>query len=124
MVSSPEPILFDRDPQTGQTVPTSCEALPEGFFTNHPLSGSLPGDIDGLLRIAVDYVALAYEQANTGRRHLYESLTNDALIKASLALELSLRNRLSPGNRVPLVELSDQGLATDLLPASNADAWV
>lgn len=72
----------------------------------------------------MDYFALAYEQANAGRGRLYERLTNDALLKVTLALELSLRRRLSRGNRVSLEKLIALGMSGGLLPATEEDVLV
>ncbi len=76
----------------------------------------LPDGVRWMLLTAVDYFALAYEQANAGRPHLYTSLTNDAYLKAVLALELMLRHRLRQGKRATLHELVRKGIETGLLP--------
>jgi hypothetical protein len=111
-------IFFDLDPDTGQPMPTTYESMRIAIVTRHPPKTYVPDGTQSLLLAAIDYVALAYEQANVGRKHLYEQLTNDAFLKMTLALELSLKQRLGRGNRVRLEELIEKGIENDLLPAS------
>ncbi|MGC4192889.1 MAG: hypothetical protein QM589_17225 [Thermomicrobiales bacterium] len=111
-----EPIFIDLDAATGQPRPTTYESMRTAIVTRHHLEAYIPEDAQALLLAAVDYIALAYEQANVGRIHLYEQLTNDAFLKMTLALERSLKVRLGRGNRVRLEALIEQGIAEDLLP--------
>lgn len=108
--------FVDLDPQTGQPTPTTYESMGAAVLGRHPVPENLPHEIRGLLLTVVDYLALAYEQANVGRAHLYERLTNDAFLKAVLALELALRHRLGRGAGVKLYKLVSDGIALGLLP--------
>ena len=118
MSQSSRPTFFDLDPQTGQAHPTTYESMRAALLRDIPSTESLPDDVRHVLLVAVDYFALAYEQANIGRTHLYASLTNDAFLQASLALELALRHRLERGKSAKLYELIRDGIAASLLPAS------
>lgn len=118
MSDASEPMFFDRDPSTGKVTPTTYESMRAATLRHHPIPQHVPDGIQGLLLAAVEYVALAYEQANAGRRHLYERLTNDAFLKMALALELTLRRQLARGNRVTLEKLICQGIERGLLPAT------
>jgi hypothetical protein len=119
MSDSKQALFFDPDPDTGQMIPTTYESMHAGMLRWHPTSDRVPEDIQELLHTAIDYFALAYEQANTGRMHLYQRLTNDAFTKAVLALELALRRRLGRGNSVTLEKLIQQGIEDGLLPATD-----
>lgn len=119
MDESNEAVFFDLDPHTGQPTPTTYESMRIAIVARHPLGESQPDDLQALLLAAIDYVALAYEQANAGRTHLYERLTNDAYLKMALALELTLKRRLGRGNRVPLKELLSQSIENGLLPSTD-----
>ncbi len=118
MSDSNEAMFFDLDPHTGQPKPTTYESMRTSLVAQHPLGANLPDDLQALLLAAIDYVALAYEQANAGRAHLYERLTNDAFLKMALALELALKRRLGRGNRVSLETLILQGIELGLLSAT------
>lgn len=115
------PIFYDGDPHTGELMPTSYDSMRDAIRARYPLQRHLPADIFGLLDTATDYISLAYEQANTGRGHLYEHLTNDAFLKVTLALELALRHRLSHGRGMTLEKLIRQGLASKILPDSDQE---
>lgn len=119
MSDSNEILFVDRDPHTGQPKPTTYESMRTAIVAQHPLGESLPDDIQKFLLAAIDYFALAYEQANAGRLHLYELLTNDAFVKAVLALELALRRRLGRGTSVRLEDLISAGIVADILPATD-----
>src|SRR4051794_29126421 len=99
------PTFFDLDFHTGQASPTTYESIRAALLRDIPSAESLPDDVHQVLLAAVDYFALAYEQVNIGRTHLYPSLTNDAFLKASLALELALRHYLRRGKGAKLHEL-------------------
>ncbi len=114
-----QPLFFDLDPRTGQPTPTTYESMRVAMLGRHTIPVNVPDDVQGLLFTAIDYFALAYEQANSGREHLYERLTNDAFTKVALALELALRRRLGRGNRVSLECLISAGTAADVLPSTD-----
>lgn len=119
MSDSTKAMFFDLDRATGQFVPTTYESMRGGMLRWHPIFEHVPDDIRRLLLTAIDYFALAYEQANVGRGHLYERLTNDAFVKAILALELTLKQRLRPQGKVPLKMLISEGIAAGLLPTTD-----
>ncbi len=118
MSKSDEAVFFDLDPITGRPTPTTYELMRSTIMARHPFGINFPNDLQALLLAAIDYVALAYEQANSGRLHLYEQLTNDAFLKMALALKLALKRQLGRGNRVRLEILISQGIEQDLLPAT------
>lgn len=71
------PTFFDLDPQTGQAHPTTYDSMRAALLRDIPSDASLPDDVRQVLLAAVDYFALAYEQANIGRTHLYSSLVDE-----------------------------------------------
>jgi len=119
------PIFFDLDPETGQPVPTTFEAVLTALKRLHPISPNVPDPLREELLAAIDYIALAYEQANVGRPHLFERLTGDGFLAAIRALELALRDRLGRGNSATLERLVEQGIEAEILPASGRapDVW-
>lgn len=119
MSDSNKPLFFDLDPRTGQPTPTTYESMRVAMLGRQAIPVNVPDDIKSLLLIAIDYFALAYEQANIGRLHLYGPLTNVAFTKLALALELALRRRLRRGNSVSLDCLFSAGTAADILPSTD-----
>lgn len=112
-------LFFDVDTHTSEPVPTTYESMRKSILATHTILESVPDEIRQLLVIAIDYVALAYEQANAGRLPLYERLTNDAFTKAALALELTLKQWLGRGAGVSLKKLISEGIASGLLPSTD-----
>lgn len=107
--------FVDVDPSTGHPTPTTFSSMHSSLMRWYPVGETVPANIRDLLLTAVDYFALSYEQANGGRGQLYERLTNDAFLKAVLALELALRDRLGRGRRVKLETLIADAVTTGLL---------
>lgn len=116
--------FVDLDPDTGRPAPTTFESMHALVSRRHQVSEAIPDNIRGLLYTAIDYFALAYEQANAGRGQLYERLTNDAFLKAVMALELALQDRLKPGPGVKLKTLIERGLSVGLLPNSEGSVLI
>jgi hypothetical protein len=116
------PVFVDVDPQTGRPRSTTYESVRASLLRDLPDVDNLPDDVRRALSAAVDYFALAYEQANVGRMHLYASLTDDAYLKAVLALELMLRHRLRRGKHATLHGLVREGVETGLLPGGKEHA--
>lgn len=110
----------DLNPQSGRPTPTSYEAMCTAILGEHPIPKDLPEPIRGRLTTAVDFVALAYEQANRDRWQLFGPLTNSGVASALLALELALKHRLKspPGNRLTLGPLIQQGKDAGVLTRS------
>lgn len=77
-----EPIFVDLDPQTLLSAPTPYESMRAALIGLHPVSDGLPDEVRAALLAAVDYVALAYEQADAGRPHLFARLTGDGYLAA------------------------------------------
>lgn len=119
MSQETDPTFFELNLQAAQVHPTTYESMRATLLREILLTESLPDDVRQVLLAAVDYVALAYEQANIGRAHLYASLTNDAFLKASLALELTLRHCLQRGKSAKFSTLIRDGIAASLLPAGD-----
>ncbi len=119
-MSEPRPPAFvDIDPRTGRCTPTSYDSMRASILGEFPVSEDVPDDIRQLLLTAVDYFALAYEQANMGRDHLYNPLTDDAFLKAIRALEVTLRRHLGRDSGTTLHQLIQQAINGGLLPTTD-----
>jgi hypothetical protein len=116
MVTSSIPMFVDINPQTGWPSPTTYESMLAELLEGLHCMEDLPDNVRRTLLAAADHFALAYEQANVGRSHLYASLTNGAYLKSVLALELMRRYRLHQGKRATLHQLIREGIEQGLIP--------
>ena len=119
MAEPDSPIFFDFDSATSEMEPTNYESFRGALLGHHPVAENLPDDVREALLAAVDYCALAYEQANADRGHLFSRLTEDVLLASVRGLELALRYRLGRGNRASLERLIDQGIESGVLASTD-----
>lgn len=110
--------FYDIDRETGTPTPTTYESMRAGVLDAHPIPDGLPESIGARLVVAVDFVALGYEQGNRDRWPLFGPLTDSAVTSALLAFELALKHHLRhpPDARLTLGPLIQQGKDAGVLP--------
>lgn len=113
----------DFDFETGALSPTTYESCRSWLLSKYPIAENVPEPIRKRLEIAVDYTALAYEQLNVGRQHLFIELTSHALTIGLLGMELVLKSWLNaePESRTTFGPLLDKARARGLLHKSELD---
>lgn len=93
---------------TGERKPETFEGHRAHLELMFPAPSTFPAAVRDEWGIALDYYALGVEQANTERFQLYGPLTRDALFRATIVVEMALRDRLKLGDvamtMYPLVE--------------------
>lgn len=113
-------LFFDRNPDTGEVIPTTYDSMHAYLTSVNHVSERVPHDIRERIATAIDFTALAYDQANLGRQRLFVPLTRSATALAVLAFELSLKRRL--GDQVKktatLGQLIKEAKKQNLLPES------
>lgn len=112
--------FHDIDPETGRVTPTTYESMRTSVLDAHPIPVDLPESVRARLVMAVDFVALAYEQTNRERWPLFGPLTDSGVTSALLAFELALKHHLQypPDARLTLGPLVEQAKAAGVLPRS------
>lgn len=112
--------FHDLDRENGTSAPTSYESIRAGVLNEHPIPDGLPETISARLVVAVDVVALAYEQAKLERWPLFGPFTDSAVTSALLVFELVLKHRLQhpPDARLTFGPVIQQGKDAGVLPRS------
>jgi hypothetical protein len=112
-------MFFDLDRNTGMPRRTTYESMRAGLWKDYPLASGVPDHIRDHLLTAVDFISLAYEQANLDRPHLFGALTDAGLRSGLLALELALKHRLGigPDARMTLGQAIGTAKKRAVLPA-------
>lgn len=113
------PRFVQIDSTTGRVDPFSYEAVQTHIIgTGHSL-GALPHAVRTEMMVAIDYTALAYEQFDLQRHHLFALLTREALVVMMRAFERALRDRFEAPRKTQIHDLlrtaRQQGYLTDRL---------
>lgn len=81
------------------------------------LSAPVPDAVREEWGIALDYYALAVEQANIDRGRLFGPLTRDSLLRSANVLEMALRDRMHVADgATTLHRLVERAIKTELVP--------
>jgi len=86
--------FFDRDRQSGEMWTSSFNSIAGNLRRLHPVAVQVPKAVRDRLDVAIELLALGYEQANRGRMHLFLPLTDSAITAALVAFERMLRHVL------------------------------
>lgn len=116
MSDNQQPMFVYIDPQTGLALPETFDSVSTRLRSALLTSVHLPPPIQETLSLAIDFFALAYDQANSGRPQLMNPLINQAFHYAVNALESALRDQLPPPPPRGLRYLLEAGKLQGLLP--------
>ena len=87
------PRFLRIDPGTEQLDPFSYDAVRAHIIGSGHSLDAMPPAVRAEMMVAIEYTALAYEQFNLERHHLFALLTREALVVMMRAFERALRER-------------------------------
>lgn len=112
-------MFVDLDRESGEVVESDYESIRAALADGYRVSEMVPDRVRDRIDRAMDFIALAYEQANLGRMQFFGTLTDAGLSSAMLGLELALKEQMPVDgkDKRTLGTLIDAAKAASILPA-------